>query len=411
MDTNPFQNATSVAQQQLSNAQSVVTGFESKMNSAAASAQGALNDLSKNLAAAGQNASDAAKNALNQFGAFSSISKFVDKLTAPKKIPDIRPENARGKLESTTPILTYPLDLGRYFIRFTFKKYHRPAPLQARQELEQVSIFLPIPSDLNDRFSVQYADKQLGAFGILQESGLINAVGSGKTSVAEMQGVGERAGRMAAKPENLAAIIQQGTGLGDTGVGQAIVRAAGATANPYQALTFQGVDLRSHSFRFRCSPNSEAEAEELKKIIFEFKRRMLPEKKDLLFLFPDICTIQFSTKNMPYSFKNCFLKSMSVNYAPSGTPAFFKGGKYPAEVEIGLEFGEIEPVTRDDLGENGDITGGVGEAYGKPSGMAVPSTAAAAAPKVKTPSKSTPERGKVSSEVATGQTNPLVNTQ
>jgi heme-binding NEAT domain protein len=58
---------------------------------------------------------------------------------------------------------------------------------------------------------------------------------------------------------------------------------------------------------------------------------------------------------MPYSFKNCYLKSMSVNYAPQGTPSFFKGGKYTTEAEISLEFGEVEPVTRNDV-QAGDLT-------------------------------------------------------
>ncbi len=86
--------------------------------------------------------------------------------------------------------------------------------------------------------------------------------------------------------------------------GAAIDRVTGSILNPYQALQFQGIDLRSHSFRFRCSPNSEKEAEALKAIIQQFKIRMLPEKKGLLFNFPDICTIEFQTRNMPYSFKN-----------------------------------------------------------------------------------------------------------
>lgn len=58
---------------------------------------------------------------------------------------------------------------------------------------------------------------------------------------------------------------------------------------------------------------------------------------------------------------------MSVNYAPQGTPSFFKGGKYPTEAEISLEFGEVEPVTRDDV-EKGDLTMGEGQnSVNKPS--------------------------------------------
>ncbi len=38
---------------------------------------------------------------------------------------------------------------------------------------------------------------------------------------------------------------------------------------------------------------------------------------------------------------------MTVNYAPSNTPAFFKGGQYPAEIEVTLNFRERVPVTKE----------------------------------------------------------------
>jgi hypothetical protein len=52
---------------------------------------------------------------------------------------------------------------------------------------------------------------------------------------------------------------------------------------------------------------------------------------------------------------------MNVNYSPSGTPVFFLGGQHSAEVELSLDFGEIEPLSRNDI-LSGDFTGKVGQA-------------------------------------------------
>lgn len=395
LDANSFKNADTVTQQLTSNITNA-TGIQSTFNGAMNEASGVLNKLGSDLLSAGQTAIGGAKSALDQFGAFSTVSKFVDSLGAAKKIQDIRPEGTKGKITGIQgKVMQYPLDLGHYFIRFTFLSYYKNNPVVPRKELPQVSIFMPLPGELNDRYGVQYADKQLGVLGILQESGLLDKV-AGNATESSMKDVGRRAGQMAASPGNVAGVMGSVLGLSDTAAGTAAMRAGGAILNPYQALTFQGVELRSHSFKFRCSPNSEAEAEQLKQIIHQFKVRMLPEKKGLLFNFPDVCTIEFQTRNMPYSFKNCYLKSMSCNYAPSGTPSFFKGGKYPSEVEITLDFGEIEPVTRNDVEGGGNITQGFGQAFSKPSGMALPSEPIATDPSSTTPSRTSSARPSLS---------------
>ena len=44
---------------------------------------------------------------------------------------------------------------------------------------------------------------------------------------------------------------------------------------------------------------------------------------------------------------------MNINYAPNGVPSFFKGGGFTSEVEIALDFGEMSPVTKEDVVEGG----------------------------------------------------------
>jgi hypothetical protein len=93
----------------------------------------------------------------------------------------------------------------------------------------------------------------------------------------------------------------------------------------------------------------------LKKIIKTIKRRMLPgtglsaeASTGPLFSFPDVVNISFGPKDIePYKIQKSVLESMTVNYAPNGTPAFFKDGS-PTDIEIGLNFKEIRVVTRND---------------------------------------------------------------
>jgi len=356
--TNPA-SLKSQADQLTGDVQSMVSATSQTVLSPLNEAQGVLDGITGKLKEAGSSISGAATAAFNQLQSFASpLTKFKDSLGVAEKIKDIRPEGVRGKVTKSAEELQFPLDLGHYYIKFTFLSAYQDVVVAPRKVLTKAVIFMPLPSELSERYSVQYAEKQLGMAGLLEESGLLksaqDALG-GTMTKGKASEAGRSLANIVSQPSNLAYLARSGIkSISDT-AGSAIDRVTGSILNPYQALQFQGIDLRSHSFRFRCSPNSEKEAEALKSIIQQFKIRMLPEKKGLLFNFPDICTIEFQTRNMPYSFKNCYLKSMSVNYAPNGSPSFFKGGKYPTDAEISLEFGEVEPVTREDV-QKGDFT-------------------------------------------------------
>ena len=265
--------------------------------------------------------------------------------------------------------LTYPSDIGEYFITFNFKKYSRSLPL-AEPKLINTDVFinLPIPTNLQEQFTMQYTDKSLGILGAV-EGGLkeymndinyygLDATGAGALLANKLKAGGEK---LVKDPANLAyglnkivGAIDSSLGLGGTAVAT-ISKATGTAANPFLAVLFQGVNLRSHSFTYRFSPNSETEHNTLKKIVHEFKIRMHPEKAGIggiVLLYPDLVDIYLGVKDKePYFFKTCFLTSMTLNYAPSGTPAFFSMTKDPVEVEMQLSFKEIDIVTREDFKE------------------------------------------------------------
>jgi len=351
-------NPTTLSQQSTS----LFSGVSQTIDRVGAGAQGAITNIAKALNIGGMAAAGSLRTSIAQVSGITPASKFIDNMSNKSTLPDFTPEQSRENGTSNLAPLQYPRDMPeKKFIKFTFAAYYQPGPLFQREIIPTRSIILPLPSDLAERYGVQYAEKQLGVLGALQETGMLQGIATTDASVGSIRKMGERAGELASDKGNLAVAARNMVGAISESSGAAIDRATGTILNPYSALQFSGVELRSHSFKYKFSPNSETESKIIKEIIREFKLRMLPEKRGLTFNFPDVCTIEFANKNSLYYFKNCYLKSMNVNYSPSGTPVFFLGGQHAAEIEISLDFGEIEPLSRNDI-LSGDFTGKVGQA-------------------------------------------------
>lgn len=351
-------NPTTISQQM----NSLLSTATKTIETAGGVAADGLKKLSAELSKAGMPSFSALDSSMAQLSSVAPVTKFADNLVNKVKIPGKSPEESR---QEPISLLQFPMDLpSNKFIKFTFASFYQPGPLFKRKTLDKSHIVLPIPGDLNERYGVQYQEKQLGVLGALQESGVLNAASNlSDINKKSAESIGKNLGQLAT-PGNAALVARNVIGAISDSAGAAIDRATGTILNPYTALQFTGVELRTHSFKYKFSPNSLPESVNLKNIIREFKLRMLPEKEGLGYNFPDVCTIEFSNGGSLYYFKNCYLKSMNVNYAPSGTPAFFIGGNFAAEVELSLEFGEIEAVTRNDvMKKDGNFTGDVGSAY------------------------------------------------
>lgn len=296
----------------------------------------------------GMSALTSVSQAAKQLSALGSSSKFKDNFVPPSKIDDVTPDDTSRMSSGYLGTLFYPEDLGQYFIMFTFKKYDRKVPLNNPIDVPGITISLPIPSNMVEQFNMTYSDINLGVAGIAEK--LLPNFNKGA----------EAAGTEAAKNvknfiNNLGAgetafyAARTIAGLTDSTAG-ALEKVTGAVKNPFQALLFQGVNLRTHTFSYRFSPSDETESRNIKKIIYEFKSRMHPTADNLVYLFPDLVDIKFGKKEgEPYFFKTCFLESMTVNYAPQGSPAFFARTNEPVEIELTLNFKETSQLTRRDF--------------------------------------------------------------
>jgi len=253
-------------------------------------------------------------------------------------------------------VLTYPQDIGKYFIKFSFQSYVKEAALKLAKDEPTVVVIFPIPSTLNENFSVSYNDAKLGPItGALAEGAKKGAAEAGGGAMSQLGGALKGAASTGIKEIGAGAYAAGVSKISNETIRANIDKATGIVPNPHLAAIFQDIGLREHSFTFRFSPKSKQEADLLKKIVKTIKRRMLPgtglsseASTGPLFSFPDVVDISFGPKGSePYKIQRCVCTSMTVKYAPNGTPSFFKDGS-PTDIEIGLNFKEVRVVTRKD---------------------------------------------------------------
>lgn len=319
-------------------------------------------DSLKNTATAGFNKlTGAVKGAFGAKPAGLNIpTSFPRKDLAPPKTPpaaNTAPPQFKPKSVPSNA-LVYPA-FQKYFTSFTFYQYQRVGATETAKTIPTASIVLPIPQNLSESFSAEYDMPALGAVTGSVADSLIGSIRQGQSDVG---------GGMKDKTAGgtIAAAIGAGTIFGLSKIPKvgenaaAIGRMAlGLTPNPYLAVVFRNVSMRTHSFQYKFAPRSLEEMKTVKEIIRQLKIRMLPgltKGSDILFTFPDTCDITYKRNDNTFDFikiKKCVLKDLSVNYSPNG-PAFFKTGD-PVVVEIQMTFQEIAPFTREDMGEGREL--------------------------------------------------------
>ena len=260
------------------------------------------------------------------------------------------PEETKSNKAMPASALIYPANMDHYAM-FSFIKYERGLATSSAKDIHTFTAVLPVLSNLNDAFAVDYATPSLGPIAGAAATGALAGMRQAHTG-----GQPVSLGDVAVDTIGVGAISGAGVlgkMVGEEGTAKAVASAAlGVAPNPYVAVLFQNMGLREHQFSYRFSPHSAAELAVLKNIIKQLKTRMLPgmtSGTDMLFTYPDLCDISFSKGTLPdYKIKRCVLKNLSVNYGPNG-PSFFKSGD-PTVVEISMSFMEVSPFTRRDLG-------------------------------------------------------------
>ena len=212
-----------------------------------------------------------------------------------------------------------------------------------------------MPAQVSVKYNANYQNPEMGvATSMVVDAAVV--LGSGaEVDMAKLEkdakGVGEAL-------EKTAVGMVGDLGPGLKGLKEAAEMRTGVIQSDRMELAFQGIDKRSFSYEFKMMPRSQAEADEIKKIINAFKFNMLPEFADgnrsgRRMTVPNTFDIQYMYQNAENNYlhkiSTCFLESMDVKYGGSRYKTFDGNadGAPPVETSITLEFKEIELITRE----------------------------------------------------------------
>jgi hypothetical protein len=238
------------------------------------------------------------------------------------------------------------------------------------------SIILPIPSDIQDSNGTKWGEDEINdfaAWGMTQMGKVIEADTMKEAAEVATDTIGQIArASKGAGGKNLidyfktTAVVTAANAMGaNTSVDGVLARSTGQIINKNVELLFSGVQLRTFNFSFDMSPRDEKEAEMIKQIIFELKKRMAPkaDRDKMGFLnSPDVFRIAYKKGRAEHpflnSFKTCALTQMNVNYTGSGTYATYGGSLgAPVHLTMSLSFKELNPIYAEDYEPTGDWKG------------------------------------------------------
>ena len=316
------------------------------------------------------------------------------------------PHPGSGGSYSRGGILSYPAGVGvnaeyPHSIEFTARKRNLSSSNQsASTSLGSVVLYLPADA-LKTSYSQTFGDADLGAIGAATASidetaaaGVVNQidrtlrnVGAGRTdsAIASLSGaLAEfKRGAGGVSVGNALAQATVNEALNRPGVGpikDALFRKAGRIINPHKAVIYQGPGgFRVFNYSFVMSPESQAEAETIAKIVHYFKYYMHPGipssdpsraniNSSVTLSYPEEFKITARVKNVSdagttgeplsarvkplFKIDHCFLESLSVDYSTSGGPVFIVDGiTAPATTSLTLQFKETVLMTKEKIRE------------------------------------------------------------
>ena len=239
-----------------------------------------------------------------------------------------------------TPIgdsLSFPADLNdKYYFSMYFFEYSRTDLMHVAEKNSLGSIKLPLPNNLSDSYQVTYSPEELGT-----------AVGGSIDALVSGQGV---FGTAAAAVSSIAGGLA--TQKYST-VTNPIPAFAGVTTNPFMTVLFKNPNYKEYSFSWRFFPKNQTETSNLMNIISAIRYNMLPGQVTgsigAFLTYPSIVQCYATTgAGSLYPFKPAVIKNVTFNYAPDGTPSFYKDGE-PSAVDIRVDMQEVEYFLKDDL--------------------------------------------------------------
>ena len=218
-------------------------------------------------------------------------------------------------------------------------------------------VCLPIPGGINDSNNADWKSGEMNAGQMAMARMALGGITKGFEGLAS-EAV-DTLNTISANKEEVKDALAQSIAGAATGDSKALMqRTSGQVINPNMELLFGGPSLRDFSFTFNFTARSAPEAKTILKIIRFFKEGMAPIKTqgNLFLKSPNTWKLEYKNGNKTHKalnrFKECALKTCSLQYTPDGNYATFEDG-IMTKYQMTLAFTELEPVFNSDYSENG----------------------------------------------------------
>jgi hypothetical protein len=277
------------------------------------------------------------------------------------QIPRPRPTGQSGVAGGS---LRFPLDRDPHFKTvITFSEYLRPNPDSSVAVGETRSVVLPLPLNIPDNTVTTNESASLGPFWRKVFNTVRKGYGDYETTKGGFEGLLEKWKVVSKSGSELTkSVVQDFTGgandfeqfvalnpgMKDSGAQRYAQTQVGMVLNPHTTLMFDGVNLKTYSLQFKCSPRSRQENAAIQSIVQLIKERMLPTRSPNNFAlnYPDTVNISFeNTVGLPKINKS-FLTNFGVVYTSGTGVSFYEDGK-PLEYMLEMTLTEIEIRTRE----------------------------------------------------------------
>jgi hypothetical protein len=212
------------------------------------------------------------------------------------------------------------------------------ASASRQQRRLKTAIALHVPNQLSIRYGMQWSEED--TFALASASAASSEIAKSVQN-KDVKNVSDLAKTIAAQ-----IALSKGPMAGG------LSAATGLAANPRKEQVFKGVDFRTFQFDYQFFPRDVDEANNVLRIIEEFKVHMHPEFKDnnnFLYIYPsefDISYFQGGTENLNlHRHTSCVLTEMNINYTPNGAFTTFPNGM-PTQINVTMNFRELGLLTK-----------------------------------------------------------------
>jgi hypothetical protein len=203
-----------------------------------------------------------------------------------------------------------------------------------------MSYYLHLPKELNNVFSVDWQQKELG-------SDVLSALFAGGKAGAGSGSDNGAIGLNAMYGSGLDVVGSLGVG---SGAAESLRQSAGIAKNTVNTLLFQGSNLRNFQFTWDLIPLRKEDSKKYNFMIEDFRSKMHPRlETNMNFLTPYLFRVRLNVQNnVIISTLPCAMTNLTINAFGSGMAAFHSDGT-PVHTVLTIELQELFPQTQQSI--------------------------------------------------------------